>query len=66
MSYTVFVRNWWIKDSTYPGGKRPGPGRKTILNRNVQTETEARRICAAYNDNTDPGALSRKAEYMSN
>ena len=65
MSYTVFVRNWWISDKSYPYGKRPGPGPKTIIRRGVDTEEEARKICAEYNETHEEGKLSRKAEYQS-
>ena len=66
MSYQVFVRNWWIRDSSAPDGRAPGPGRKTILRKHVETESQARQICQEYNESHDPGFLSRKAEYMSN
>ncbi len=64
MSYTVFVRNWWIKNKDYPGGLEPGPGKKTVIRRGVDTEDEARKICEEYNETHDPGKLSRKAEYQ--
>ena len=62
MSYRVFSRTWWRRNPSHPGGREPGAGRKTTLAR-VQTEDEARAICRRYNDNHDPGFLSRKAEY---
>lgn len=62
MTYTVFVRNWWRREN---GRKVPGPGRKSILFRHVATEDRARDICRVYNENHDPGPLSRKAEYES-
>ena len=62
--YDVFVRNWWRRNPSYPGGREPGAGRKTYLQRHV-TEADARAICKQYNDSHAPGFLSRKAEYES-
>lgn len=60
--YTVFVRNWYKRSTT---GIVPGPGKKTVLKKNVETEAEARAICQLWNANHKPGKLSRKAEYTS-
>ena len=60
--YNVFVRNWWTR--TASGGREPGAGRKTYLRKHV-TYADARAICKNYNDNHDPGFLSRKAEFES-
>lgn len=65
MAYKVFTRNWWINNPAFPNGLQPHMGRKTILRASVDTEDEARRICAEYNDTHKPGRLSRKAEYES-
>ncbi len=62
--YHVFTRTWWIRNPAWPNGREPGAGRKTTLQRNVQTETEARAICKRYNDSHNPGPLSGKAEYQ--
>jgi hypothetical protein len=60
--YNVFVRNWWRRNPSWPGGREPGAGRKTYLNRGVSW-ADARRICQEYNETHDPGFLSRKAEF---
>ena len=62
MSYEVFTRNWWRMEN---GRKVPNPGAcKTHLDY-VDTQEEARALCAEYNEENDPGVLSRKAEYES-
>ena len=61
MAYRVFVRNWW----RWERSGLCGPGaRKTTLVK-VETEDEARRICADYarTHKHKRGPLSRKAEY---
>lgn len=64
MTYCVFVRNWWKRNPNWPNGLEPDPcARKTVIRRNVATETEAQAICAEYNRTHKPGRLSRKAEY---
>lgn len=62
-SYSVFVRNWWKKNPNRPGGKEPGPGRKSYLARKLDTEEEARTMAQEYNRTHEPGWLSRKAEF---
>jgi len=58
--YTVFVRNWW---KIVNGKKVPNQGaRKTVLRVGL-TREEAYNFCQHYNDNNDPGPLSRKAEF---
>ena len=55
-SYRVFVRNWWKRNPTWPGGLEPDPrARKTTLATRC-TEEEALARCEEY-------ARSRKAEY---
>lgn len=63
--YQLFIRNWWRKDPSAPGGITPGPGRKTIVGY-VDDEEAARARCKEYNDTHKPGKLSRKMEYTSN
>jgi hypothetical protein len=65
MTYSVFHRTWWRPSRSAPGGRVPGPGRKTYIQRGVATEAEARVICARWNDQNAPGPMSRKAEYTS-
>lgn len=64
MKYLVFTRTWWKKDSSWPGGLRPSPGRKTKI-AYAHTEEEARSIATKWNENNKPGKYSRKAEYTS-
>jgi len=63
MSYRCFIRNWWKRNPTYPGGREPCAGRKHTLAAKVATEQEAQAICQQYNASHKPGFLSRKAEY---
>lgn len=62
MSYEVFIRDWWIEDSSWPNGLAPGPGPSEHFDY-VKTEEEAKKICQEYNSTHVPGRLSRKAEY---
>lgn len=64
--YTVFIRNWWKVNKTWPEGLEPDPhARKTVLRRNLSHD-EAVQCCKDYNTNHNPGKLSRKAEFTSN
>jgi hypothetical protein len=60
--YTCFHRTWWKKNPAFPGGKEPHAGRKTFI-ATAQTIEGARAICRAWNDQHNPGPLSRKAEF---
>ena len=60
--YSVFVRTWWKRNPSYPGGREPGAGKKRYLRRHV-TEADARAIARQYNETHEPGFLSKKAEY---
>lgn len=64
MKYRVFTRTWWRNSPNYPNALEPYPGRKTTIGK-VNTKEDARLLCKNYNDNNDPGRLSRKAEYES-
>jgi len=66
MSYSVFVRNWWKENPSWPNGLEPSPGKRTYLARDIETEQEARAMCREYCEAHAPGRLSRKAEYQSN
>lgn len=60
--YKVFTRNWWKIEN---GKKVPAPrARKTTLGY-ADDITEAREMCAKYNDSHAEGPLSRKAEFTS-
>lgn len=62
MTFHVFHQTWWKRDTSYPGGRRPGAGRKTTIGY-ASTEEEAQSMCKAWNAEHEPGFLSRKAEY---
>lgn len=64
-TYSVFVRNWWKRNPSYPDGLEPGTGRKKYLARSLESESAARDMARVYNLNHKPGKLSRKAEYES-
>ena len=60
--YRVFTRNWW-RINEY-GQKVPAPNARKHTLCHTNSETMARAVCKRYNDENDPGLLSRKAEYM--
>jgi hypothetical protein len=62
-TYSVFVRNWWRENPSWPNGLEPYPGRKHYLAKGLGTEEEARNVAQAYNRAHNPGRLSRKAEF---
>ena len=64
MVYQTFTRTWWKHNPSWPGGREPGAGRKTLWGL-YGTENEARKACREYNESHDPGFLSRKMEYQS-
>ena len=57
--YRIFVRSWW---KAVNGKLVPHLGRKTLLAK-VDTYQQARDYCTVYNNNHNPGKLSRKAEF---
>jgi hypothetical protein len=62
--YTVFTRNWWKENPSYPDGLEPdGSAKKTKL-KTADSEEEARAICREYNENNQETRLGRRAEYM--
>jgi hypothetical protein len=64
MSYTVFHRTWWRKNSDWPNGLEPAPGRQKFI-ATVETEEEAQALCKQWCRDHAPGVLSDKAEYTS-
>jgi hypothetical protein len=67
MTYSVFVRNWWRENPSWPNGLEPDPrARKYTLAKGIPTEEEAREMCREYQKTHKPGRLSRKAEYQEN
>lgn len=65
MPFQVFTRTWWRWEKTPQGRvKVPHFGKKSILGY-TETKEEAQEMCKKYNDNNDPGELSRKAEFTS-
>ena len=64
MSYSVFVRNWWKENSSWPNGLEPHAGaRKTYLAHGLARDS-AYEMCQEYNSTHKPGRLSRKAEFQ--
>jgi hypothetical protein len=63
MTFTVFHRTWWRENPEWPDGLEPHAGKRTIIARNIETESEAREICRKWNATHKPGRLSRKAEF---
>ena len=62
-NYTVFTRNWWKPNPSWPNGLEPdGNARRTTLATGL-THDEARETCLEYNATHDPGPLSKKAEF---
>ena len=61
-TYTVFIRDWYVRDAS--GRIVPGPGEQDIVAEGC-TWAEARRRCDEYNDSHEPGELSRKMEFIS-
>ncbi len=60
-TYTVFVRDWWYIDER--GNRQPlHNGEREILAEGL-SRAEAREMCKEYNEDNDPGELSRKAEF---
>lgn len=62
--YNVFVRTWWRRNPSWPGGREPGAGKRRYIARGVSYE-RARELCEQYNSTHDPGFLSKKAEFES-
>lgn len=62
MAYRVFHRTWWKENPSWPNGLEPEPGMETDIDI-VDTEVEARKMCAEWNSRHNPGRLSRRAEY---
>jgi hypothetical protein len=58
--YNVFIRTWWKREN---GKLVPHCGRKTYITKHVTRES-ARSICEVWNNNHNPGTLSRKAEFQ--
>ena len=58
--YRVFYRTWWAYDDN--GRRYPSAGKKTLI-ATVSCEADARAKCREWNEDNDPGPLSRKAEY---
>lgn len=59
--YICFTRTWWRRGED--GTLIPHAGRKTTV-AVVESEQEARRVCAEWNRSHPAGPLSRKCEYM--
>jgi hypothetical protein len=62
--YRTFTRTWWVKNTNWPNGREPCPGRKHYVGK-YQTENEARQAAQEWNRTHEPGEYSRKMEYES-
>ena len=47
MSYRVFSRTWWERNTSWPNGLEPSPGDKRTI-KTVNTEAEAREACKEW------------------
>jgi len=61
--FTVFVRNWWKNNPSWPNGLEPDPSARKTKLATFETQEECIRYCKEYNQTHKPGRLSRKAEY---
>ena len=61
--YTVFIRNWWKKNPSWPNGLEPDPSARKTKLATFNTEKECIEYCKQYNATHDAGELSRKAEF---
>ena len=64
MSYRIFARTWWRRNSDWSDNLEPHAGPKTYIG-TAADETEARAICAEWNATHPAGEFGRKAEYES-
>lgn len=62
MSYHVFSRTWWKDSPGWPDNLEPAPSHKDTIDL-VETEAEARALCAEFRKQHEPGRYSLKAEY---
>jgi len=63
VSFAVFTRTWWKESPDWPNGLEPEAGRKTYLERGLESEEDARALCHDWNRNHEAGRLSLKAEF---
>ena len=63
MAYIVFHRSWWTPNADWPDGREPCPGHKTVIARNIATESQARTICASWNAKHPEGLMADRAEF---
>jgi hypothetical protein len=66
MKYKVFKRTWWKRNSNWPKGLEPSPGRKRTV-QYFDTIEDARQFCKFHNNNSLPkhNPLSLKYEFES-
>lgn len=67
--YTVFVRNWWKRNSSWPNGLEPDAGARKVTIRKGLSLEEARQLCKTINDElaylNPKNKLGKKAEFTS-
>lgn len=61
--YYVFIRTWYKENPKWPNGLEPCPGPETILEKDIETEKEARKIAMTYNATHEAGRYQEKAEF---
>jgi hypothetical protein len=63
--YRCFTRTWW-RAGNGPGGRVPGAGpRRYTGHPKGLTVSEAQRYCTQWNNDHEPGKMSRKCEFES-
>ena len=60
--FKVFTRTWWKVNKEWPNGLEPHMGRKKVIGYASSFE-QAKQMCDEFNNNNNPGKLSRKAEF---
>jgi hypothetical protein len=60
--FKVYHRTFWKENLSWPEGREPRIGKSYFVDE-VETEKEARELCAAWNRTHEAGKLSDKAEY---
>lgn len=62
MKYRVFKRTWWKDNPSWPNGLEPCAGEKKTIGW-FFSEKQAQEYCKRFNETTDSGRYSLKAEY---
>lgn len=62
-TYSVFTRNWWKENPSWPDGREPDGGAKRRYLAEGLSLGEAKAMAKQWNRENDPGKLSKKAEF---